>query len=602
VQIVPPARTGLIVRPLMTHNFDSCYFSSTYEGLPSWKRAVTRHSGGCHTVRVRAGAPRAVAAVAIPAVLVGLHALVYGRWLVDDAGITFAYARSVATGHGPVLQPGADLVEGYSNPAWLGVLVVGRWLYLFDHGTWFGVPDYVTFPKAVALLCSIGIFASIYAAARAVSKRPALVTVIAGAVTAAVPSFVIWSFSGLENSLLALAVVTLGAVLVRETSHGRLLATRTALVCGLLGAVAALTRPDGLIYMAAYPLAVLLLASRMEWLRALRAGAMSLVAFVVPVGSYFVWRWATFGAWLPNTAVAKGQSLPNVGNLAQPAQILGYAGWLAVLLAAFCVGAVLTRQSQVRTGVIALLVPLVLAVSAFGLLPGDWMGQLRFATPVWPLASFLTVLAAVHLAPHLAPRGRAGLALVTAAAALVSATGWWAAAEAFRANPTAPLCRVAQNTGYEFNGYARILGLEDAALMAPDIGGAALASELEIVDMVGLADERIAQFSGTRDWDAFRDYVFDEVEPTFIRAHGVFRTRTGIDSDPRFAAEYLLISPTPNEGGNWVRRDAVPDLERLTALRAWAAEAAEADIEQAKAPRSSCGEVLSPTTPRTGPD
>lgn len=533
-------------------------------------------------------------AVAIPVVLVGLHARAYGRWLVDDAGITFAYARSVATGHGAALQPGADLVEGYSNPAWLGVLVVGRWLGLFDHGTWFGVPDYVTFPKTVALLCCVGMFASCYAAARAVSKRPALVTIIAGAATAAVPSFVIWSFSGLENSLLALAVVTLGAVLVREAAHGRLLATRTAVVCGLLAAVAALTRPDGLVYLAAYPLAVLLLVDRVEWLRAMRAGAMSSLTFAVPVGSYLAWRWVSFGAWLPNTAVVKSQSLPNTGNLAQPAQILGYGGWLAVLLGALCVGAVLTRRSPVRTGVIALLVPLVLAVTAFGVLPGDWMGQLRFATPVWPLAGFVTVLAGVHVASQLTPRGKAGFALVTAAAVLVSTTGWWAAGVAFRENPTAPLCRVAQNTGHEFNGYARILDLADGTLMAPDIGGAALVSELEIVDMVGLADERIAEFSGAGDWDGFRDYVFDEVEPTFIRAHGVFRTRTGIDTDPRFAANYLLITPTPNEGGNWVRHDAVPDLERLSALRARAAEAAVADIEQAKTPRSSCGDVLSP--------
>jgi hypothetical protein len=553
-------------------------------------------------VTVRVASPQAVAAIAIPVVLVGSHALAYGRWIVDDAGITFAYARSVATGHGPVLQPGTDPVEGYSNPAWLGLLVVGRWLGLFDQGTWFGVPDYVAFPKAVALLCCVGIFASIYAAARAVSNRPALVTGIAGAVIAAVPSFVIWSFSGLENSLLALAVVTLGAVLVRETAHGRLLATRTSLVSGLLAAVAALTRPDGLVYLAAYPLAVLLLVDRAEWRRAMRASALSLMAFAIPVGGYFIWRWATFGAWLPNTAVAKGQSLPNAGNLAQPAQILGYTGWLSVLLGTLCVGAVLARQSLVRTGVVALLVPLVLAVTAYGLLPGDWMGQLRFATSVWPLAAFVTVLAGVHLAPQLAPRGRAGLALVTAAAALVSTTGWWAAAEAFRRHPTAPLCQVVQNTGYEFNGYARILGLEEGRLMAPDIGGAALVSRLGIVDMVGLAHERIAEFSGARDWAGFRDYVFDEVEPTFIRAHGVFRTRTDIHADPRFAEEYVLIRPTRNEGGNWVRHDVVSSPQQLAALREFAAQAAKADIEQAKAPRSSCGEVLAPTTSPSGPD
>ncbi|MGH3992012.1 MAG: hypothetical protein ACRDSN_06050, partial [Pseudonocardiaceae bacterium] len=130
----------------------------------------------------------AVAAVGVPTGLVGAHALLYGRWIVDDAAITFAYARSVANGEGPVLQPGADPVEGYSNPAWLALLVAGRWLGLFDRGTWLGVPDYVAFPKLLALVCVAGMFACFYAVARATTSRPALVTVVAGAVTAGVPS------------------------------------------------------------------------------------------------------------------------------------------------------------------------------------------------------------------------------------------------------------------------------------------------------------------------------------------------------------------------------------------------------------------------------
>jgi hypothetical protein len=137
--------------------------------------------------------------VGVPTALVALHMQLYGRWIVDDAAITFAYARSLAAGEGAVLQPDADPVEGYSNPAWLAVLVLGRWLGLFDHGTWFGVPDLVVFPKFVALLCCAGVFAAFYAVARAVSQRPVLLTVVAGAAAAAVPSFVIWVSSGLET-------------------------------------------------------------------------------------------------------------------------------------------------------------------------------------------------------------------------------------------------------------------------------------------------------------------------------------------------------------------------------------------------------------------
>jgi hypothetical protein len=48
--------------------------------------------------------------------------------------------------------------------------------------------------------------------ARVVSDRPVLLAALAGVVTAAVPSFMIWVSSRLENPFLALTVVTLAAV------------------------------------------------------------------------------------------------------------------------------------------------------------------------------------------------------------------------------------------------------------------------------------------------------------------------------------------------------------------------------------------------------
>jgi hypothetical protein len=239
-----------------------------------------------------------------------MHGSLYGRWIVDAAAITFAYARSIATGAGPVLQPGGDPVEGYSNPAWMAVLVVGRWLDLFDRGSWFGVPDYVAFPKLLALLCCLGVFCCLYLAARSLSSRPVLVTALAGSVTAAVPAFVIWTVSGLENSLLALAVAGIAALLVRAASEGRVPSGRVAAGCGLLAALAALTRPDGLTYAVALPAAAVLALRRRTVPATLRATVISLVAFAVPAGIYLGWRLSTFGEYLPNTALAKAQGLP----------------------------------------------------------------------------------------------------------------------------------------------------------------------------------------------------------------------------------------------------------------------------------------------------
>lgn len=530
-------------------------------------------------------------AVGVPTVLVGLHGLLYGRWIVDDAAITFAYARSITTGAGPVLQPGAEVVEGYSNPAWLALLALGRVTGLFDRGAWFGVPDYVVFPKLLALVLVAVMFVCFLSVAAALCRRPVVVTVVAGAATAAVPSFVVWTMSGLENSLLALSAVAITAVLVRATVAERLTGTRAAVSCGLLAAVAALTRPDGLIYAVAFPLAVLILLRRAELGTAARAVVVSSVAFAVPAGAYLVWRLVTFGQWLPNTALAKSQGLPGPADLARPGEIVGYLGWLAVILGAVAIGAAVTRPWW--RGMVMLLVPLALAVAAFGVLEGDWMGQLRFATPVWALGALAVVVAASQVLPDLPVRGRIIVAVLAVVAAIPTGAGFVDGMRAVRAAPTAPLCVVATNTGAAFNGYDVLLGGGDHVLLAPDIGGAALTSTLRIVDLVGLADPRIAGFWADEDMAGLRDHLFDEVRPTFVTINADWSRLTGLPDDPRMA-DYVEIGTSPSGVTDWVRLDALLPGD-LDELRAFAADTAlPADLAVRGAPRGSCGDVLAP--------
>jgi hypothetical protein len=87
--------------------------------------------------------------------------------------------------------------------------VLGRWLGIFDHGRGSG-----TRLRSVSEAAA-GVFVCFYTVARATTFRPALVTIAAGAVTAAVPSFVIWTMSGLENGLLTLAAAAMAAIMVR---------------------------------------------------------------------------------------------------------------------------------------------------------------------------------------------------------------------------------------------------------------------------------------------------------------------------------------------------------------------------------------------------
>lgn len=535
-----------------------------------------------------------VPAVLVPGALFAWHAVQYGRWEVDDAGITFAYARSVAIGAGPVLQPGLPPVEGFSDPAWLGLLVLGRRVGLFDRGTWFGVPDYVAYPKVLAFVLVIGMFGCFYAAAAAVSRRPAVVTIMAGAVCAAIPSFVIWSVSGLENSLLALAVVAIAAVMVRAHARGRLASWAPALACGLLAALAGLTRPEGAIYAAAYPLAVLIMMRWRHCVQSLVVAALAVVAFLVPYGIYLAWRWSTFQAWLPTTAVAKSQGLPTAAGFGRVGELVAYGGWLAVLVGVLVVGAAAARGSAVRDAVVLVLVPLGLALAAFGVLRPDWMIQYRFATPVWALGALVVGLSAVEVVGGLRWRGRAVLAAVLAGAAVLSGAQWIAASASFRAEPVAPMCLIVVNSGREFNGYVDILALKNPTLFAPEIGGDALTGTSLLTDGAGLAEPTIARFWAAKDWAGLRDYVLDDVKPSFLKAHGEFRTQMAFDADPRFVRDYVLIGDTPNNGGSWVRRDLVRDPGTMARLQEWARQSLAADAAQRATPLASCGDRLTP--------
>ena len=564
---------------------------------------VPHATGTASTPAHRAGASswsrREVAtAIGIPTLVLAVHTTYYGPWIEDDAGITFAYARSLATGAGPVLQPGADPVEGFSNPLWLAVLVVGRWVGLFDHGAWFGVPDLVLFPKLVALACAAMMFGALFGMARAVSRRPVTLTVAAGTITALVPSFVIWTMSGLENALYALLVVALSAVVARAAVEARVLELRVAIAAGALAGLAALTRPDGLVYVAAYPLvAGLLHTGRLK--RVVRSSAWSVGAALVPVGAYLAWRLATFGDWLPNTARAKRQGLPGPADLARPGELITYAGWLAVLLAVAAVVVVVMRRSRPRTVVGVILVPLSLAVMAFAVLPPDWMEQYRFATPVWPLGAFVTVLAVAGAWRRRPLRTRLLAGVAAVLALLVTATTWLDAAAQFRRDPTAPMCFVATSVGQRVNEYADILQLRDGTLLAVDGGGTALTSRLRFVDLSGLTDTRFAELWQRNDGPGIRDHIFEVVRPTFFKVDSGWAgaARAGLLTDPRLARDYLvLISPSAGSG-TWVRRDAVADPALLVAARRHAGEAfARIDAPYLRGDRTVwiCGPTLRP--------
>ncbi len=505
--------------------------------------------------------------VAVPLVVFVVHSSLFWGWIVDDAGISFAYARNFADGNGLVSQPGFEPVEGYSNPLWVALQAPLMLVGLFDP---------VITPKLLSLALVGASFVVLYQtmalAAGAPGGRwaqvaPGLPLLLLSLNT----SFVVWTTSGLENPLFVLELCLLLYLSMRAVLGGELTGSR-AVALGLVAAAAALTRPDGVLLALAYPVLVVGMCG-LAWARARHL--LSYVAgFAAPMAAFLAFRLAYFGELYPNTYYAKGGvSIENLGAKASDLldSVLGFSQpevqWL--VLAVVVAGVVAIRRPALRVAGV------FLACSAAGvlLLPPDWMRESRFCN-LFVVSFYVAVgLQVLYLAEgsgrrvaSLAMRG--GLA-ATAVVLAVSA-GWFVdRSVAFSEEPTVPMSEVKTYFGDRFEGYARLLGVEDPSLLTLDIGGLLYESDLRVYDLVGLTDKTIAR-TLQDDQQAFHDYVLVELKPTFIHTHGVYAVYAALDRDPRFRVLYRPIcegiDPWVEKvwrfywySGDYVRWDVAPD-------------------------------------------
>ena len=227
--------------------------------------------------------------VSIAALLYLVHYLVFcipQPFFIEDAGISFAYARNAALGEGFVGYLGGERVEGFSNPLWTFLIAL---LYFIGLDPWI---------SAKILGAGFGILTlfSVYGVTRRLSLG-ILVSTTPCFMLALSTQFVVWNTSGLENSLYGLLLCTgMWRLLVEEETQHRYP------LSALCFALAAITRPEGIMYGV---IALVIQAIFSVQKRAFLSLLSWLAIFALPIASYFWWRYSYFAWELPNTYYAK---------------------------------------------------------------------------------------------------------------------------------------------------------------------------------------------------------------------------------------------------------------------------------------------------------
>jgi arabinofuranosyltransferase len=408
-------------------------------------------------------------AFVVPALVALLARLLTGPHPIDDAYITFRYARNLAEGLGLVYNPG-EWVLGTTTPLWAILLASGYRLGFTD------LPWLANALSAVCDAASAGLL--VHYGFRIGWRLPG--AVLAGLAWALNPMSIAFATGGMETSLFVLAaLVALGL-----TANG----SSVWLAAGLSG-LAMLVRPEGALLVATVVGWTWLNQRREVWQAVLAGSAPALIA-----GLAIFWR---YGSPLPNSVAAKQVAYQSAWPFENAVALVvqaGLPGWSTYLLAALPAALGLVVAAL---GVFALVDLIRRAL--------PWLH--RQGVPWQPFASFASLylvfyvvvgLRGVRLFPwYLVPIEP--FYLLGAAAGLARVGAWrtqWVAGilvlwQLAAIDWRQPMLPAGEHLGREQlmldigRGLAESLPAT-AVVAAPEIGALGYASNLHILDTVGL--------------------------------------------------------------------------------------------------------------------
>ena len=297
-----------------------------------------------------------------------VHALHY--WLlIDDAFISFRYARNLVDGAGLVFNPG-EKIEGYSNLLWTLFMAGGMTIGV--------TPE--TLSRLIALVSSIAVLWLSWRVSRRLLPDEPLsqwVSLLPALLLACNRSFAAWSGGGLETRFFTMLIM-LGLYVGLEAPDRRVSVWLAPVLASLV-----LTRVDGVMYAGILALGAWFSAASTPFLRK----ATPMIAVIATLAAQTIFRILYYGDALPNTFYAKVGAVPlQMGLDYLWSAILGQGLGLMLALGFFVVlpGAARSPTAGVCWGLICAHLTYILKIG------GDHF-EFRFLDVIWPLAAMLAV-------------------------------------------------------------------------------------------------------------------------------------------------------------------------------------------------------------------
>ena len=493
---------------------------------------------------------------------IGAALLAYGSlasalhdWIVDDAGITLAYAKNVLEGHGLVLYPTHPREEGYSSTLWLLILVGAKAL---------GFPI-ASAAKYLGLLSGAAAIALVFLAIPRITRRPD--HAIPGAVLIAAP-FVVWCSSGLEHGLQAalISLVITAPVLFSRRAIGVIAAALSGLI---------LLRPETPLLVVAvtitlafdrWHMARVRQASPFRVRELLQIAPVALVPFVVWCGLLAFRLWYFEDPW-PNPYYAKAAGSASFVRALNPFggswdYVLQYlsSSHAFVVIPLVLLGRIdwnVPRPVRLAAAVFAAQLAFILYAG------GDWMGQFRFIAPVLPA---LALLVAHGLGTVPLTIGPFQDFVVRFVVFVVLALGTVSSLVGAVVKPTTPMS-IVSSIGKTFLEIGVELGVEHPSLAHHDAGGTSFEAGIDVVDLGGLGNRAVAKHMADRQF--MLDYILNRRKPTFVfGGRAVFAAgKTSFFDDEAFARDYVPLvvegAPFMEADLSYVRRDLVRTTDRI---------------------------------------